>query len=247
MLQGLYNLTSGVLTQNRNLNVISNNMVNVSTPGYKADTMVSTSFSDEMLYRSGNGGKGGQVEIGSSSKIRSAEESLTDYQQGSFEETGNSLDLAIAGEGFFLIEGENGPVYTRNGSFILDDNGYISLPGVGRLMGQNGPILLNDDRINIDAAGTIRNEDGVDLGTIRLVDFEDYGNLQRNKAGYFTGGNPIESSASLLHKYVEKSNVSVVTEMTRMMSSQRAIQSAAQVIKIYDQLMQKATNEIGRL
>ena len=247
MLQGLYNLTSGVLTQNRNLNVISNNMVNVSTPGFKSDTMVSTTFKDEMLYRSGNKGTGASIPVGNTSRIRTAQETLTDYQQGAFEETGGNLDLAIAGGGFFVIQGDGGNIYTRNGSFILDDEGYLALPGTGRVMGKNGPILLNDDKINIDTEGIIRNEDGVNLGTLRLVDFANYDNLQKNKAGYFTGGNPYDLPGSFVHKTVEKSNISVVSEMTKMMSSQRAIQSAAQVIKIYDQMMQKVTTEIGRL
>ena len=247
MLQGLYNLTSGVLTQNRNLNVISNNMVNVSTPGFKSDTMVSTSFKDEMLYRSSNQGTGANVPIGNTSRIRTAQETLTDYQQGSLEETGGTLDLAIAGDGFFVIQGQGGNVYTRNGSFTLDEQGYLTLPGIGRVMGKNGPLLLNDDKINIDTEGVIRNEDGVNLGTLRLVDFANYDNLQKNKAGYFTGANPYDLPGSFVHKAVEKSNISVVSEMTKMMTSQRAIHSAAQVIKIYDQMMQKVTNEIGRL
>ena len=247
MLQGLYNLTSGVLTQNRNLNVISNNMVNVSTPGYKKDTMVSSTFRDEVLYRSGNKGQGGSAEIGTVSRIRAAQETLVNYEQGAFEETGNPLDLAVATEGFFEIQGQNGLMYTRNGSFILDDEGYLSLPGAGRVMGIGGEILLNNDRVNIDFEGNISDDNGVNLGRIRLVDFDNYDNLQRNKAGYFTGGNPREVSGAFVQRTIEKSNVSVVDQMTSMMSSQRAIQSAAQVIKIYDQLLGKATTEIGRL
>lgn len=247
MLQGLYNLTSGVLTQNRNLNVISNNMVNVSTPGYKTDTMVSTTFRDEMIYRSSNQGGGPQIAVGNSSRIRVAEETLVDYQQGAFEETNSNLDLAIAKEGFFEIQGAGGNIYSRNGSFILDDEGYLSLPGAGRVMGKDGPIYLNDDQVVIDYSGTIRNEAGQELGTIKLVDFDNYENIDRNKAGYFTGDNPQEVEGGFMQGYIEKSNVSVVSELTKMMSSQRAIQSAAQVIKIYDQLMQKATTEVGRL
>ncbi len=247
MLQGLYNLASGVLTQNRNLNVISNNIINVSTPGYKADTLVSSTFKDEIQYRSSNQGDGAKIPVGSASKIRTAQETLIDYEQGAFEETGSPLDVAIAAKGFFVIEGSGGNMYTRNGSFILDDDGYLSLPGGGRVMGKNGPLLLNDDNVSIGSDGSIRGKTGANIGTLRLVDFDTYDGLQRNKAGYFTGGNPIDVQGTFIHKTVEKSNVSVVSEMTKMMSSQRAIQSAAQVIKIYDQLMQKATNEVGRL
>lgn len=247
MLQGLYNLTSGVLTQNRNLNVVSNNFVNVTTPGYKKDTMVSSTFQDEVIYRSGNRGQGGSAEIGRVSKIRTAQETLVNFEQGSLEETGNPLDLAIISDGFFEIQGQNGLIYSRNGSFILDDEGYLSLPGVGRVMGTAGEILLNNDRVHIDILGNITDENGVNLATVKLVDFDNYEALQKNKAGYFTGGNPVQVDGAFLQKAIETSNVSVVDQMTNMMSSQRAIQSAAQVIKIYDQLLGKATTEIGRL
>lgn len=247
MLQGLYNLTSGVLTQNRNLNVVSNNMVNITSPGFKKDTMLSSNFKEEMLYRSSNKGKGEPREIGASSKIRTAQETRTNFEQGSFEETGNALDLALAGNGFFEIQGQAGMMYTRNGSFILDNEGYLSLPGAGRVMGQNGPILLNDDQVQIDFSGDITDRNGINLGKIRVVDFENVESLQKNKAGCFTGGNPQRIQGSMLQNTIEKSNVSVVNEMTAMMSSQRAIQSAAQVIKIYDQMLGKATTEIGRL
>lgn len=248
MLQGLYNLTSGVLTQNRNLNVISNNMVNVSSPGYKKDTMVSSSFQDEMLYKVGNGKNNSALSLNSTSKIRSAQETLVSHEQGAFEETGNPLDMALSQKGFFVVQGQGGPVYTRNGSFILDEGGYLALPGIGRVMGQSGPILLNTDQIQVDSDGAIRNAQGSDLGKIRIVDFDNYDSLQKNAAGMFTGGaGAREAQGGLLQNTLERSNVSMVSEMTAMMTSQRAIQSAAQIIKIYDQLMAKATTEIGRL
>lgn len=247
MLQGLYNATSGVLTQNRNLNVISNNLVNVSTPGYKKETMVSSTFQEEMLTRSGNRARGAVQTLAEVSKIRTAQETLQNFEQGALEETGNSLDVAITGNGFFEIASSDGLVYSRNGSFILDDEGYLSLAGAGRVMGTGGALLLNDDQISIDSAGEIRNAEGVSLGTIKMVDFENYDLLTRNKAGHFTGPGAQTVTGTMLQNYVEKSNVSIVNELTGMMSSQRAIQSAAQMIKIYDQLLAKATTELGRL
>lgn len=247
MLQGLYNLTSGVLTQNRNLNVISNNMVNVSSPGYKKDTMVSTTFKNEMQYRLENNGSGASSALNNISKIRSAQETLVSYEQGAFEETGNPLDVALSQQGFFVVQTPNGEQYTRNGSFIIDGEGYLALPSIGRIMGQSGPILLNTDKIAIDSDGTITGEQGNLLGKIRVVDFENYDELQKTPSGLFTGGNPRETNGAIMQNTLERSNVSMVSEMTAMMTSQRAIQSAAQVIKIYDQLMAKATTEIGRL
>ncbi len=247
MLQGLYNLTSGVLTQNRNLNVISNNMVNVSSPGYKKDTMVSSTFQNEMQYRLGNKGSGASLALNNLSKIRTAQETQVSYEQGAFEETGNPLDVALSQEGFFVVQTSSGEQYTRNGSFIIDGEGYLALPSIGRIMGQSGPILLNTDKVKIDTDGTINTEDGRNLGKIRVVDFDNYDNLQKTPSGLFRGQGARETNSAMIQHTLERSNVSMVSEMTAMMTSQRAIQSAAQVIKIYDQLMAKATTEIGRL
>ncbi|MDO5095068.1 MAG: flagellar hook-basal body protein [Peptostreptococcaceae bacterium] len=247
MLQGLYNLTSGILTQNRNLNVISNNMVNISSPGYKKDTMVSTSFKDEMLYRADNKGKNTNQQLSNTSKIRSATETLVSHEQGAFEETGNPLDMALSQKGFFEIQTQGAVQYTRNGSFIIDEQGYLALPGIGRVMGQSGPIALNTDKITVDSDGSIRDMQDNLLGEIKVVDFDNYDNLQKTPSGMFVGGGAKVVNGGIIHKTLERSNVSMVSEMTSMMTSQRAIQSAAQIIKIYDQLMAKATTEIGRL
>lgn len=247
MLQGLYNLTSGVLTQNRNLNVISNNMVNVSSPGYKRDKMLSTTFKEEMLYRAQNNGSGHSSELNDTSKIRSATETFVNYEQGAFEETGSPLDLALADKGFFEIRSQNGRLYTRNGSFIIDEQGYLALPSVGRVMGQSGPILLNTDQIRVETDGTIRNEQGDRIDRLSIVDFDNYDALQKTPNGLFAGGDPRPAKGHVIQHTLERSNVSMISEMTSMMTSQRAIQSAAQIIKIYDQLMAKATSELGKL
>lgn len=247
MLQGLYNLTSGVLTQNRNLNVISNNMVNVSSPGFKKDTMVSATFQEEMLYRAQNNGSDTSSALNNTSKIRSATETIVNHEQGAFEETGNPLDMALSREGFFEIQSQNGRLYTRNGSFIIDDQGYLALPSIGRVMGQSGPILLNTDKIQVATDGTITDQQGNVINKINVVDFDNYDNLKKNPAGLFTGSNPRPADGGIIQNTLERSNVSMVSEMTAMMTSQRAIQSAAQIIKIYDQMMAKSTTELGRL
>lgn len=100
MYQGFYNLTSGMLTQSRNLNVISNNMVNIQTPGYKKDKMVSTTFQEEMLYRTGRRYKDNPEPIATTSKIRSADRTYVSYEQGSYDMTEGIFDFALGGKGF---------------------------------------------------------------------------------------------------------------------------------------------------
>ena len=190
MFQGFYDLASNMITQNRNLNIISNNMSNVSTPGYKMDRMMESTFRDEMLYRYDQDGR---TEVGTVSRMNVADERVTDYTEGGIRETGYPLDVGLTGDGFFVIETENGEVYTRNGSFNLNNQGYLILPGMGRVMGTNGPIQVDTDDITIDSQGRITAADnGRYFGTLDIVDFADYGELTKVTGGVFTTGAPWE-------------------------------------------------------
>lgn len=269
MFHGFYNLTSGILTQNRSLDVISNNMVNVSTPGYKSDKLTTTTFQEEMRYRTGTRDKSNPVQLATMSMIRTPLETVTRHDQGAFEETGSNLDFALESPGFFVVQGDNGGTfYTRNGSFTMDNEGFLCLPGVGRVQGENGPIQLTTDQIEVDSQGNIyeielreprTGDDGdteeeaterTPAARFRIVDFEDYNQLTRAADGCFTAAGaaaaPVAES-SILWKYVERSNVDPVEEMTAMMSGQRSIQSAAQLLKMYDQLMGRIVSDIGKV
>ena len=263
MYQGFYNLASGMLTQSRNLNVISNNMVNIQTPGYKRDKMVSTTFQEEMLYRTGTRYKEGAEPLATTSKIRAADQTYVNYEQGSFDLTDGIFDFALTSPGFFCIDTPMGVRYTRNGSFHVDNEGYLALDGLGRVQGADGqPIQIDNENFTVDnqgkiqvtisSGGTADEEYSVEteeVGTLRVVDFEDYEQLHKEDYGVFsTEQEPQQvESPSMLWKVLEKSNVDMVEEMVSMMSSQRALQSAAQVLKMYDQILSKASTDIGRL
>ncbi len=270
MYQGFYNLASGMLTQSRNLNVISNNMVNIQTAGYKRDKMVSTTFQEEMLYRTGKRYKDNPEPMATTSKIRAADQTYVNYEQGSFEETEGIYDFALAGRGFFCIDTPQGVRYTRNGSFSVDDEGYLTLNGMGRVQGAGGqPILIDSEEFSVDGQGRITLPQGVlgnavaadaendgeeggatrEIAALRVVDFDNYEQLHKEDYGLFsTNQAPLEvERPEILWKTLERSNVDMVEEMTSMMSSQRALQSAAQVLKMYDQIMSKAATDVGRL
>lgn len=256
MYQGFYNLTSGMLTQNRNLNVISNNMVNIQTAGYKRDKMVSSTFQEEMLYRTGRTNKENYEELGVTSKIKTAERTYVNYEQGSFDPTGGIYDFALGGNGFFCIDTAEGVRYTRNGSFRVDEEGYLMLNSLGRVQGQGGqPIQIDNENFYVDEGGTIRvvDEDGStrEFGTLRIVDFEDYEQLHKEDYGLFSTDQAAreltDGETSVMWQMLEKSNVDMVEELTAMMSAQRALQSAAQVLKMYDQVMSKSATDVGRL
>ena len=242
MFKGFYNLASGVLTQTRNLNVIGNNMANISTPGFRQDTFTQTTFQDEMIYRIGNTDKSNPTQIGRMNCIVTGDGNVTNYTQGGITPTASSLDFALQGSGFFAVQSGNGVTDTRNGSFILDNEGYLYLDGVGRVLGTNGPIYLGTDKISCDSLGNITSEEtGQYFGRIRVVDFQDYDTQLEKTTGdmFVATAAPQDVNTSIMQEFVEDSNVDIIQEYTQMMASERALQSAAQVLKMYDQLAAK--------
>ena len=249
MFKGFYNLTSGMLTQGRKLDVVSNNMSNVATTGFKQDRFTNSTFDQVMWSRVGNKHKE-YIDIGEQSYITAPSQMYTDFSQSSFDDTGMPLDFAIEGEGYFAVETDNGRIYTRAGDFMLDDEGYLCIPRRGRVLDVNGnEMLIVTDRIESDGYGGIYTEDGAFLGRLGVYAFEDdEAALEKNEYGQFvTDVEPQMVQPRILHGMLERSNVDLVKEMVEMMSTQRALQSAAQMSKIYDQVIQKGVSSIGQL
>lgn len=177
MYQGFYDLTSGMITQRRNLNTISNNMVNIQTAGYKKDTMVSTTFKEEMMVRTGNYNKNHPKDIAMASRIKSAARTYTDHEQGSYETTDGIYDVALGGKGYFAISTPRGTMYTRGGAFSVDENGVLELAGVGRVQSVDGrDIVLPNDNFAIDPDGSIYDpqstgEQRTVYGTLKVFNF----------------------------------------------------------------------------
>ena len=250
MFKGFYQLTSAMLSQGRRLDVVSHNMTNISTAGYKLDRYTDSTFQDVLISRVGNKNKAVSTEMGEETYILAPSELVTDFTQGSMEETTLPLDFAIIGDGFFAIDRDGDVAYTRNGSFNLDDEGYLCLWGQGRVLNSEGqPIQLPTDHIYVNKLGEIYTEaDRNYLGTLGIYATENTEDLERNEYGLFTGGNfQLSENYEIRHRMVERSNVNMVEEMVLMMSSQQALQSAAQMSKIYDAVMSKATTELGRM
>ena len=249
MFKGFYNLTSGVLTNQRNLNVVADNIVNVSTAGYKQDIYTATTFDEVVYSRVGNEDSIGP-EIGSQSYIRATSDIYTDFSQGALEPTGIPLDFAINGEGFFAIQGDDGRAYTRGGNFSLDDDGYLVLGDKGYVLNPQGNrIYLGTDKISADSQGIIYYEEtGAAIAQIGVFAFNDNGVLERRDDGLFIGqGAQASQNAKVLNGYQERSNIDLVRQMTDMITYQRSLQSTAQLMKMYDDLMTKAATQVGQL
>lgn len=249
MFKGFYNLTSGMLTQQRNLNIVGNNLVNLSTSGFKQSRYTASTFDEVMYSRTGTVNKDYE-QIGPYSYIRATDQIYVDYSQGVPEPTGVLLDFAIEGEGFFAVRGDDGEMYyTRSGSFSLDNEGYLCYPGQGRVMGVDSqPIQLNTDKIEADNRGRIYDAQGDILGQLGVFRFEDNGELLHTQEGFFTGQQGQLMEMPLVHwQYLERANVDIIQQMTELLTCQRSLQSAAQVAKMYDTMMNRTTNDVGRL
>lgn len=249
MFQGFYNVASGMATQNRNLEVISNNLTNVTTPGYKTDRMTSTTFAQEMFYRTGNQSGGNGAQLGNINMIKIPQETVTSFEEGTFNYTGGQLDFAISGDGFFKVAtGVNTYAYTRNGSFYIDEDSCLAIKGGGKVQGTAGDIFLESDNILVDGIGGIYDAEGEPIDNLEIVDFADKAGVEKLGSGLFNTAQPeiVLEEPMVMNKNLELSNANPMQEMQEMIITQRSFQSASQMLKIYDQMMAKATTEIAR-
>lgn len=249
MSRGFYNLASGMLTQQRKIDISSNNIANLNTAGYKKEQAVTSSFSNLLINKvKQNGIEEDSQQLNGVSVIRTVIENNTLHSQGTLEETGNMTDFAIKGAGFFAVDNNGQIVYTRNGSFNIDMEGYLVLEGTGRVQGEFGDIYIGSDKFDFAEDGSIIVEDEV-VDNIAVYDFLDYNNLNKYGEGMFISNVEPEllDYPVIVNKTIERSNVNLTEELTGIISSQRALQTASQALKIYDMINEKAVTEIGKI
>ena len=165
---------------------------------------------------------------------------MRDVTPGPSVATGNPLDVAIVGQGYFMIETANGIRYTRNGAFRLDGDGQLVSAGGGAVLGEGDqPFFLTADEtaITISRDGTVSTENGA-IGRLRLVTFENEQEMVKVGDSLFrTEEPPLEATeAEVIQGMIEQSNVQAVLELTRMIEVSRAYQRAQQIIEAVDQL-----------
>lgn len=258
MLKGLYTAHTGLRNEQNRMDIMTNNLANASTVGYKKEGSTSQSFGDVLAVKVKDASVGLAIRqpLGINNPGVKIGENYTDYTQGSFRITDNTYDLAISGEGFFAIEftnkaGETSTKYTRAGDFTLNKDGY--------LVTNEGDYVLdvNSRRIKInplsDAAikkdGSIE-QNGVKIAQIGLVDFADYDYLEKYGETYYQpveGAEIIASNADIYSGYLEMSNVQVVSEMVEMINITRQYESNQKIVQTYDSSLEIAVNQLGRV
>ena len=258
MLKGLYTAYTGMINEQHRMDTLTNNLANASTVGYKKEGSTSQSF-DQVLTVKIKDAIGGQYtaqRIGRNNPGVKIGENYTDFTQGSFRVTDNTYDLALTAEGFFAIEytdkaGETSTMYTRNGQFTLNREGYlVTADGDYVLDDQNRRIQLNTlADAEISNNGTIT-QNGNAVARIQVTDFEDYNYLEKYAENFYRpveGANTVASEAQVKSGYLEMSNVQVVSEMVNLIAITRAYESNQKIIQTYDSSLEIAATQLGRV
>lgn len=258
MVKGLYTAHTGLRNEQNRMDVMTNNLANVTTVGFKKEGTTSQAFSAVLAkkLKDGSVGLGREQAIGFNRPGVKIGENYIDYTQGSFRITNNTFDLALSGDGFFALEftnkaGETSTKYTRAGNFTLTNEGF--------LVNSDGDYVLdvNNRRIQLDPLadadimrdGTI-NQNGNRVAQIQVVDFEDYDYLERYGETYFQpieGARMTNSSAEMHSGILEMANVQIVSEMVNMISITRQYESNQKIIQTIDRTLDKTVNDLGRI
>ncbi len=258
MIRGLYTSGWSMLALQKKMDVVTNNMANVSTSGYKKDTLVLESFPSLLtkIVKDYGGTPGNSRDIGTMSLGDDVGEVFTNYTQGQITKTGNNLDMAISesNNAFFSVSmtdanGNENEYYTRDGSFTKGSDGSLLTSDGYSVLGKNGPIKLGSGDFIVGSDGTIQ-QNGVTVDQLKITEFADTTQLKKY------GNNLVTSDADASTKqfsgiveqgFTELSNVNIVKEMVDMITVTRAYEANQKVLQAQDGTLEKAVNEVGRV
>lgn len=247
MLRGYYTAANGIITENRILNVISNNIANVKTAGYKSDEAIPTTFAESLLLIRGRQSETGTI------RYRTLQDTKTNLEMGTLEETGSYLDCAIVGPVYFNVQrytdGET--LLTKNGQFTIADDGDLELGNIGKVLDINGnTINLGTSDFNIGETGLITVEDGREI-QLALSYIDPYADVEKIGDTLFrpydaapAGNIPDDVEYGLRQGWYERSNVDVAKEMTLSLDATNVFKANAQALQIINSINQIACNDL---
>lgn len=276
MLRGFYTAASGMLTQQRQTEMLTNNLANANTTGFKADQSSIRSFPEMLLQRmeSKNIPTDNSLQLPVSKNVGSistgvyVQDVTPLFSQGDVQETELKTDIALIngsmpadangkmGTVMFVVENSNGEMrYTRNGNFTLDGTGYLTTSEGNYVLDQNNErIQLNSDDFTINQDGTI-SENNQAVARLGVAFAENPDSLVKEGGGLFRAAedeltdayNEAEVSFTLNQGVLEGSNVDESQTMTELMAAYRSFEANQKMLQAYDRSMDKAVNEVGKL
>jgi flagellar basal body rod protein FlgG len=231
---------AGIEGMDAKVKVLMNNMVNSETPGYRKSDVVIKSFPTYLEA----------AQVKSSTQVPRVEGVYHNQTPGTLLRTGNKTDLAIGGDGFFVVETPDGAGYTRDGRFTLDQDGrLITVAGNFPVIGTSGPITVPPgSQIEFTGDGKI-SVDGVEVNTIRIVKFEKPTELEPITGSLFRANDKMNTETlgypRIVSGYVEASNVDIIEEMMNLITMSRVYNIDAKIISNRDAMLSRAL-EMGR-
>ncbi|HEY2602610.1 MAG TPA: flagellar hook-basal body complex protein [Thermoleophilaceae bacterium] len=223
MERGLYIAASGMLAEQVRQNQIANDLANASTPGYKADRSSQRSFSEVLLHNSATG-----QDIGSLGTGVTIAQTTTDLDPAALRDTGEPLDFAVEGTGFFAVRTQQGVRYTRNGQFMRSPQGTLADSLGNQVLGQNGK------PVSVKADGTAATNPGVfNLTNVRKVG-----------DSLFTGTAAGKATGTVRNGALESSGTDPARAMIDMITSERSYEAGQKAIRTIDETLQKAVSTV---
>ena len=231
------------LTLRRELDLIANNVANVDTMGFKAQTLL---VKEEKLSPA------------AATEFRRPDRPISfvlddgnvyDFRPGQMVTTGNDLDVALDGKGWFAVQTPAGERYTRNGSFAIGPDGTLQTRDGNPVLTEGGPLVLqpNDHKVTIGADGTVATDQGV-RGKLRVVEFAAPGDLKKVGETLFEGQNPQAAALPrVVQGQIEKSNVRAVIEISRLIEVGRTYQNVTNWMNNVDELRRSAIEKLSQV
>lgn len=226
----------------RHLDIIANNLANMSTPGFRGEQPIFSEYIMPIAEDTDLSGAAALISYVDDPAL------FRDFQPGRMKLTGNPLDVAINGEGWFAVETADGERYTRAGNFSLDADGRLVTMAGDPVLGDGGPIVFEPQEtgVAIAADGTISTDAG-EKGRIRVVTFADQSQLVKEGSGLFSSPlPPVETATARVSQgVVEQSNVNAIEQITEMIRVTRTYEATARILAQASQLREGAIETLG--
>jgi flagellar basal-body rod protein FlgF len=237
MIRGFYSVASALTAAEMNHEVVAENLANATVGGYRRSGVVFQTADDDDSQEAGNANHRGR-------SVRATGQ-YTSFEPGPMQQTGNALDIALSPNVYFVVDGPNGPLYTRNGAFTRTADGSLQNATGLAVRGAGGPITLpaNAAKITVSQEGAIR-ADNVEVGRLQLAEFRDGAGLRRAGTTLFDGPPaqaPRPGSFKVEQGYREGSNVQVVNEMVSMITGMRYYEAAEKALKALEDAVSQNT------
>jgi flagellar basal-body rod protein FlgG len=245
MIKGIFNTAASMVPRERKQEVIANNLANAETVGFKKDSVFLRMFRDSAPKDAASSGN----RQAPSWEVRMIDKVYTSFIPGSLDRTGRDLDVALQGDGFFVVQTPDGEAYTRNGAFTLAADGTLVNSDNMPVMTTSGAVSLQGGQVAIGVDGQISVDSAV-VANLRVVDFDDPNQLLKLGDGLFVAGQGVQPIAltnpEVRQGYLERSNVDVLREMVDMIETYRGFEMGQKMIQIQDESLGKAVNELGK-